>query len=236
MDIEEYLSYLLSQTPTTKILKPNIYARITFYEPGIFEKLKNELYLADVSRRFVFLMGYDGLQTLIGKNGFEILTLAGKTREMITDYVKQKGDFKMYIFEDKKLDSVFPASWDGISKLTEKLYPELCGKIAQHIPKLKSTPFNTFQKELGFEFYEALPKTDPRFMTIEKFLASPMTTAHLRLFFYCSLRLLDLFSGDGITYDEKGNPGVKEFVSENTKISNIPRLVMADIDVKIPSN
>jgi len=188
MDIEKFSECLLKQQLSTTKIKEGIYGRITFYEPGTFEKYKHELYFADPSRRFVFLTGSDGLESLLGKSGFEIMLTVGKTKQAITQYIQQKGEFKLFIFEDEDY-LVYPGTWDGISQLTEKLYPELRGKLVIHVETLKSTPLQNFEEQLGFVFKDIQGKSDIRFMTIEKLLASDMSTANVRLFFLLFIKI-----------------------------------------------
>ena len=55
-------------------------------------------------------------------------------------------------------------------------------------------------------------QSDPNFMTYKRFKQSKGTLIDVRAFFYFTLHFRELFSGNGYTYNQKGERTVKEYI------------------------
>ena len=91
-----------------------------------------------------------------------------------------------------------------------------------HFMKLKNYQRFHLQACNPFDFLLTLKEIDkdenhPLWMSYEKYKQSSKSPLDTRLFLYCHLRLLELFRGDGFTYDQKGERGIKEFILPNQK-------------------
>ncbi|XP_071479260.1 uncharacterized protein [Diadema antillarum] len=111
-----------------------------------------------------------------------------------------------------------PATWEGLLTFLGKCYPDALLAVRAHWSLITSKPVEYFEEKSPVKFIQALSDpTGPDFMTYSKFLSlpKPQKDWETRLFLYCELRILELFSGDGHTWSEAGVRGEKEFMSPN---------------------
>jgi hypothetical protein len=207
--------------------------------PADFETLSD-----DRSRLVVMLTDSEGLTTLCGKTDYECLVVIGHH----PDHIKGKlsttppHSYKLVVFPAQE---AILANWSGVFDLATRLYPELNQPVSAfgsilssgpfRIQDGKSVAFRSIERQAGYNFMDADKSSDPRFMTIEKFRASERGPVELRALLYHTMHLRELFMGDGYTYDEKGNRGVREYVLPNKRIAEISGAVVADMDVRLPA-
>lgn len=187
----------------------------------------------DPKREVVMVMGSDGLQTLLGKSGYEMLVAIGYERAFIAAKIQQGQSFKLIVFEDR---GVLPATWDNVARVVMMLYPETRPAFFQYLDVLKTTPFAAWQNRAGFNFLEVHlrgPK-DPRYMTHDRFWRSSQTALDLRRFLYHTVSLSDLFAGDGFTRTYTGEKGLREYLLVNQPLVRLGRYRLVDLDVRLP--
>ncbi len=111
--------------------------------------------------------------------------------------------------------------------------PEISDDIDTSLDELKITPFTELEARMGYAFAEVRKAgpNDPRYMSYDRFLASPRTAADVRAFLHFSVHLRELFGGDVYTYDENGERGVEEFCVPTLPLSQRGHLAVRDIDV-----
>ncbi|MBN1803316.1 MAG: hypothetical protein JW891_17525 [Candidatus Lokiarchaeota archaeon] len=192
--------------------------------PDDFETLTD-----DPDRKLVMLMGPDGLQKLLGKESYDMLVEIGYEKEYIQRKLNEGNEFKLVVF--KEGGEAIIATWDNVINLVSKTYPNISNKIKDQIDDLKSTSFERIEEEAGFDFskIDKIGKTDPRFMTHERYLESPNTLIAARAFLYFTVHLRELFSGDGYTYTTDGKRGLTEYIVPNKRISDLGEHVIIDI-------
>ena len=179
-------------------------------------------------------MGSDGLEVLLGKTGYQALLSIGYMRDYIKYRIEKGYKFKLVIFkEDTKVKL---ATWDKMHELIAEIYPDIENKVFIKLSELKNTPFSDIEQEAGWKFNQVDKSgiSNPKFMTYERFKDSEGTLVDVRSFLYHTVHLRELFSGDGYTYNEAGERGLKEYIAPNRKIEELEEYRIIDISIKIP--
>lgn len=225
--VEEYQDAFLNGKP---IPVSHLCARmIRGKKPADYDHLTD-----DANRKIVMLMGPDALEQLPGNSGYDVLKLIGYTKKHIAERVNAGYKFKLAVFEEGKDAQV--ATWDNINDLAGQTYPDIKKVLASHLDALKTTPLEEIEKQAGFTFAEAdhAGIDDPRYMTHERFVESSQDLIATRAFYYFTLHLRELYSGDGYTYDHDGNRGVLEYIILNKPIHELGKHALIDVAVDLP--
>ncbi|MCX6744865.1 MAG: hypothetical protein NTX82_05055 [Candidatus Parcubacteria bacterium] len=229
MRIDEYAK-LVKSGQTTKKPVTGICGRIIRgQKPSDFASLTD-----DPERKIVMLVDPDGLAKLLGKSGYDMLIEVGYQPDYLEHKVKEGNQFKLAVFPEGGAAQL--ATWDNIFAMVSQVYPDIT--FSSPIKNgLKSKSFAQIEKLAGFKFLDAekAGKNDSRFMTYKRFLKSDQTLADFRAFLYFTIHLRELYSGDGWTYDDKGNRGVKEYIIPNLPIADLGPSELIDIDIQLPS-
>ncbi len=194
-----------------------------------FQSLTN-----DPNRKLVMLVGPDGLQKLIGKTGYDVLVEIGYTQEYLHGIAANGERFNLVVFpfdEQARL-----ATWDNVIDLVAQTYPAAAAMLRTALVALKNTPYRAFEAQCGFRFADVTHKNDPRFMTIDRLLASSGSPADVRAFLYHSVHLRELFAGDGFTYTCKGCRGVAEYIAPNRDLASLGTHVIVDLEITFPES
>ena len=125
---------------------------------------------------------------------------------------------------------IVPATWDGVTQIVSSLYPNAHKDLIEHLPTLKDTPFEVFEKQAGFQFLECrrnehgTSPDKPPYYSYDFYcsLPSPRSALQVRLFLYCELRLLEMFRGDGYASSaEPGSVHCLEYLCPNLQLSEL---------------
>lgn len=188
----------------------------------------------DPTRKLVMLMGPDGLEKLLGKSGYEMLLAIGYEPEYLEHKVAEGNRFKLVIFPEGGAAKL--ATWDNVVEIVSGVYPDVAMKLARNLAAMKSRNFAEIEEESGFRFLdvEKAGKNDPRFMTYERFRTARGDLWEARAFLYFTVHLRELYSGDGYTYDAKGNRGMMEYIVPNKPLADLGDHRVVNIDVYVP--
>lgn len=174
----------------------------------------------DADRRTVFLAGSDVLSQSCGKGLTEILKIVGYSEADIEAKVhREKNEFRLLVTPES--DTLRPATWVNVVELAERLYPELQGRLVQHLEAFQQMPFQEIDRLSAFSIAEVASngQTDPRYMTVERFLASRCGLHEARALLYHTLQLRELFRGDGYTQFPDGTIGGTEYIVPNMPLT-----------------
>ena len=110
-----------------------------------------------------------------------------------------------------------PATWEGILEIVRLGYPLAAPDMEQHFDELRNTPFDEFEKAAGFRFIDTHHNTTssgPRPYKYAEYCAlpKPRKAWQTRLFLYCELHLLELYTGDGKTQSDGLSVRHKEYL------------------------
>nr|XP_054766207.1 uncharacterized protein LOC129273196 [Lytechinus pictus] len=111
-----------------------------------------------------------------------------------------------------------PATWEGLLSFIHACYPEALPAVQAHWDIITTKPVEYFEEKSDVRFIDAIADHQaPDFMSYQKFkeLPQPQKDWETRLFLYCEIRILELFSGDGHTWTEAGAKGEKEYLAPN---------------------
>lgn len=236
MQLEEYKSLFLNKKESNQDMSNLVGRILRGKKPEDFLTLTDE----PETRKIVMLMAEDGLKSLLGKKGTEILLSIGYEKEYIQYKIKSGNSFKLIVFERK--EDIKEATWDNVAQLVSEIYPEFKERINKNLNGLKTTPFAVFQDQFmkmakkEFRFVDRDGPINSFFMTKERYQNSSGNLLDTRRFLYNCVHLSDLFSGDGYTYDEQGNRGLREFVIKNKPLNELGKYILIDLKVDYPKD
>lgn len=189
----------------------------------------------DPSRRIVMLIDPDGLSELPGLSGYDVLITLGYEPDYLKHKVDEGNQFKLVVFGDGGAAKL--ATWDNLIDMVKIQYPEECDCFESYRYNLKTVPFKEIESHSGFLFLdvEKVGESDSRYMTYDRFRNSKKSLVDVRTFLYFTVHLREQYSGDGYTYDEKGNRGVMEYIIPNKPLSQLGEYGITDVDVKLPT-
>ena len=188
----------------------------------------------DPNRKLVMLMGADGLESILGKNGYESLVEIGYEKDYIRHKVEvENNKFKVIVFKEGRDAKL--ANWDNVIEIVSRVYPSIAKMLYMRKEELKNTSFAEIQSKAGFNFSEVdkMGSSDSRFMTLERLELSSGMLSDVRAFLYFSVHLRELFSGDGYTYTFEGKKGLMEYIVPNMLISDLDSSVVIDLEIQI---
>ena len=189
----------------------------------------------DPNRKLVMLMGPDGLESILGKNGYESLVAIGYESDYIRHKIEvENNKFKLVVFSSGKTANI--ATWDNVIDIVSSVYPSVAAKLYSQKDALKQISFSEIEKTAGFKFNEVDKNgtSDNRFMNLERFEQSNGNIIDVRAFLYFSVHLKELFSGDGFTYTFDGKKGLMEYIVPNMLISDLDDSKLISLDIQIP--
>jgi len=195
--------------------------------PAEFLKLASEQ-----DRELAMVMGDDGLQKIAGLEGRDLLRAIGYTDEYIDHLIAAGNSFKLVTFEaGGKI--IKPANWAGVAAAVSEIYPGTINAWLRYLKVLRQRPFAEWQRTAGYSFatVDKNGRSDLHFVTYERFLASHQTALDLRAFLYFTVRLTDLFTGNGFTANEQGERQVAEYIMPNLPLDQLKKLVLTDIEI-----
>lgn len=191
----------------------------------------------DADRRAVMVMGPSGLRHILDKPGYEMLHSIGHSHAYIERKLKEGFTFELLIFPFDRAE-LKTATWKNTLKVVRAVYPEISGLIDVHGDRLRREPLETFEAEAGFSFAEVdnHGQSDPRYLTLARLLADPglNTAADLRRFLFHTVRLSELFTGDGYTKRPDGRRGVREYIVANRPVSSLKSYRLIPLNVTLP--
>ncbi len=192
----------------------------------------------DPDRRVVFLVDASGVEACCGISGYELLEKIGWDPPYIQAKIKAGNKVKFCVFPETACKL---GTWDNVLACVESEYPEVWGKISPHrtaLSNMRIEDLPEIEKRLGFTFHEVekAGKSDPRFMTIDRFKAARGTADEARAFLYFVAHLRELFTGDGYTRTRAGQRGVAEYILPNRPVAQLGEHVMLDVSVTLPTS
>lgn len=185
--------------------------------PEDFEKLSE-----DPLRRAVFVMGEDGLQQLLGLEGRDVLRKIGYTEDYIDHLLGKGTHFRLLVFP--RGPEVVEATWEGVTELTRRVYPEVGELVSKGLPVLRKLAFAQLQAQSPSPWSEAdrAGRGHPEFWSAERLGGSDGAPWKVRAFLYHELHLTELFAGDGWTRTPEGPRGLREYLTANREVASIP--------------
>jgi nicotinamidase-related amidase len=186
----------------------------------------------DAERKLVMFMGPDGLESMLGKDGYDMLVTIGYEPDYLRHKVEQGNEFKLVVLEE---GTAKLATWDNTLDIVGEVYPDIAQLLERHRDALKNTSFEEIEKAAGYQFLdvEKIGKVDSRFMTHERLRESAGSLADVRAFLYFTVHLRELYRGDGFT-DENGSRGPMEYIAPNIAIADSGKHAVVDLDIQLP--
>ena len=190
------------------------------------------------NRKTVFIISSQQLKKMLDKSGYQILIDIGYPKDYIQDVKKNKEKFKLILISREDADSKLNmklATWDNVIDLMKSVYPKISDKLEKQREALKKTSYNKIIKmKDGYDIKKHYKSDDPKFMSYDKYLKSKGTLFETRAFLFHNEALNNLYKGNGYTYNEKGERGIKEYITKNINIKKLKNYKFVDFKINIP--
>ena len=172
----------------------------------------------DINRKLIMFMDSTGLKQLLGKDTRTILKIIGYPEYYIEQLFKDKTQFKLVVAT--RGDNIVSGTWDNLLKLVKNAYgktSKVSEALEKNLESLKTTRYEDImtQKDSSFSGKMTLQELEKRFEATEGKLWE------IRMFLEDVLNLNKLYSGNGFTYNDKGEKGVPEYFSINQPITEL---------------
>jgi hypothetical protein len=145
MKPQEFLRVVNSKNTNVKV--DDLCGRIIrgkFYED--FETLTD-----DPSRLVVMLTDSEGLQSLIGKSGYQMLLTIGHHPEHILDKLRNGYSYKLVVFPST---SAILGTGENVLKMASEVYPSIAEDCKRHAPTLMAKKFAEIEFAAGYRFMD----------------------------------------------------------------------------------
>lgn len=161
----------------------------------------------DPRRQIVFLLDSEGLASLIGLSGADILRQIGYSEDAIQDLVERGTRFKLALIPSAALK---PATWENLLALVVEVYPEWRTRIERVAPRLPA-------------------------LSYEEALAEGGEIAAVRRFLHDEINVNPLFAGDGYTRhpDNPHQPLCAEYLVRNQPIEAFGSTCLIEFPVSL---
>jgi len=161
----------------------------------------------DPRRQIVFLLDSEGLASLIGLSGAEILRQIGYREDMIRELAERHTRFKLVLIPSATLK---PATWENLLALAAEVYPEWRPCIERVGPRLQM-------------------------LSYEEALAAGGEIAAVRRFLHDEINVNPLFAGDGYTRhpDDPERPLCAEYLVRNQPIEAFESSCLIEFPVSL---
>jgi hypothetical protein len=180
----------------------------------------------DVNRKLIMFMDSEGLEKLIGKSSIEILETIGYPKQYIEDLLSKNTKFKLLV--TTKGEKILRGTWDNLLILVKQLWS------STRIPEYLERNLDELKKHSNKQGWKKImEKKELGFsnkMTSEELDKRKGELWEVRLFLNDVLNLNELFSGDGYTYNDRGEKGLAEYFSINQPISNLGDYKLIDLE------
>ena len=176
----------------------------------------------DENRKLIMFMDSTGLQQLLGKDTRTILQIIGYPEDYMKQLFTNKTQFKLVVAT--KGDNIVSGTWDNLLKLVKDVYGKT-SKVSEALEKnlgsLKKIKFDDIMKQKVDAFSGK--------MTQQELEERKGDLWEIRMFLKDVLNLNKLYSGDGYTYNDKGERGVKEYFSKNMELTQLGDYSLMDL-------
>jgi Dual specificity phosphatase, catalytic domain len=220
-----------------------VLGRVAKFRPGIPHERTHLTH--DPADAVAFFLGHEGMNRLLSCRGTAaVLELIGFTKEYVA--AKQAAGIVYELLvcpaphasspgtEGSAGGSLRPvlATWDGVAAVLATHFKRVLPFFEEHRPALESRSFEDFQAAAGFEFlpvHIAGEENDARYLTYARACSTidktgQLTMLEVRRFLFHEMGLRGLFRGDGHTYTEDGQRGVREYFVPNVRRERVPGL------------
>eukprot|EP01064_Diplonema_japonicum_P034341 TRINITY_DN7082_c0_g1_i1.p1 TRINITY_DN7082_c0_g1~~TRINITY_DN7082_c0_g1_i1.p1 ORF type:complete len:601 (+),score=141.43 TRINITY_DN7082_c0_g1_i1:40-1842(+) len=211
----------------------NIYGRFQAYPSNWDASNVSKGCILPIDRPTTFVLGPDGIEALIGKRGFDMLMAVGLTKKHVTSVVQRNKKYGLVLFEAQHDVQPVPADWCGLEAIVQTHYPFVWKYLQQTFPLLKRLSYKQLLQtgKNTTEKWRALGCSP----TVA-FLRSDHTALDARIWLASELFCCEPYSGDGWTYTDNGERGVREYFSSNISLKQIKSWGFVDIPVELTAN
>ena len=211
--------YIANFNNTDVSISDNLVGRVLRgSKPDDFLKLS-----PDENRKLIMFMDSTGLQQLLGKDTRTILEIIGYSEAYMKELFTKKTQFKLVVAT--KGDNIVSGTWDNLLKLVKDAYGEttkVSKALEKNLGSLKTIKFDDIMKQKDSVFSGK--------MTQQELEEREGKLWEIRMFLKDVLNLNDLYSGDGYTYNDKGERGVPEYFSKNMELTQLGKYSLMDLN------
>lgn len=188
------------------------------------EKARSKLeYLSDIDQLFPFVMGPEDIKTLHGKKHKEFLLSIGYTEDWLNKKHARGLVFYFVVFRDSVcIDELkinpWPGTWEGVFSLIQYHSEECAKKLKPHWEEIKDVEC---KQDGPIDIVN--PADHKTISSFEEFAKHDVLCDPIigRRFLRHTIKCTYLYRGDGYTYNEKGERGIKEYLFKRVSLDEL---------------
>lgn len=228
MDIEQYIQLFIKKEKPTDGVSGLCGRIIRGTKPEDFFSLSD-----DKLRKVVMYFDSEGLESMIGLSGYDMLINVGYEPEYLEHKIDSQTTFKLFVFREPQYMKL--ADWNNVLDMLLYVYPKTRYLIERYRYDLNFMSFEDIECESSFSFFDIEKKglKDSRFMTYERLHLNYASLYQFRAFLYFSIHLRELFNGDGLIKTIYGEKKLKEYIILNQPIIDFADYRMIELDVNL---
>jgi hypothetical protein len=183
-------------------------------------------YISTPNQLFPFIMGPDSIHHLKGRSAWEIFDFVGYKKHFVVQRLKSGSKFVLILFtgfldetkENSDSSHPVPATWENVLTLVENASPVVSERVRNVFPTIQTTPFYDYSVNLEQLDSDLLQQVNS-FEAFEK--SGHESPVMVRAFLRHTMKLMELYAGDGYCYNDRGERGSKEYLMPRVAISQL---------------
>ncbi len=179
-------------------------------------------------RRLAWIFGPDGLRSMIGRSGKDIVLGMGKVPGWLPEKLAEDMRWRLVVLPQ---GICARADWAGVFAMVEEHHPEIAGKLLRWRESLQD-PSLAALIDPAFVLGAVKDSAEhPDHMGLSRYRDCPDTAVNARLFLWHWLGLNEQFVGDGLTRDPLSGARIEEFLTGNVALAELPDHRVIDLHV-----
>jgi hypothetical protein len=203
------------------------YGRIIEVPSGLQSEVE---FMSSPNQRFPFIMGPETIHHLKGRSPWEIFDFVGYRKHFVVQRLKSGSKFVLVLFTgfqdemkenvDSNSDRTKPiaATWENVLTLVEKASRVVGERVRNVFSTIQTTPFYNYSVDFEKLDSDVLQQVNS-FEAFEK--SGHESPVMVRAFLRHTMKLMELYAGDGYCYSDRGERGSKEYLMPRVAISQL---------------
>jgi hypothetical protein len=188
-------------------------------------------FMSSPNQLFPFIMGPETIHHLKGRSAWEIFDFVGYRKHFVVQRLKSGSKFVLILFtgfQDEMKENVdssnsdrtkpVTATWENVLTMVEKASQVVGERVRNVFSMIQTTPFYHY----GVDFEQLDSDLLQQVNSFEAFEKSGHDSpAMVRAFLRHTMKLTELYAGDGYCYNDRGERGSKEYLMPRVAISQL---------------
>lgn len=179
-------------------------------------------------RRLAWVTGPDGLHSMLGRSGAQIMLGIGKDRTWLREKLAEGMRWRLVVLPQATCTR---ADWAGVFAMVDTHYPEIASKLSRWRASVRDP---ALARNIDPAFVRGAVKDDPDHpdhLGVTRYATCEDTAINARLFLWHALGLNQHFAGDGWATDPLTGERVEEYLTANVPLATVEEHQFIDLRV-----